>query len=39
MRMTTEAVQMRGGYGYIKDYHVERLMRDARITRIREGTN
>jgi alkylation response protein AidB-like acyl-CoA dehydrogenase len=39
MRMTTEAVQLFGGYGYIKDYRVERLMRDAKITQIWEGTN
>ncbi len=39
MRMTTEAVQMHGGYGYITDYRVERLMRDAKITQIWEGTN
>ena len=39
MRMTTEAVQMHGGYGYIADYRVERLMRDAKITQIWEGTN
>lgn len=39
MRMTTDAVQMHGGYGYIKDYRVERLMRDAKITQIWEGTN
>jgi acyl-CoA dehydrogenase len=39
MRMTTEAVQLHGGYGYIKDYRVERLMRDAKITQIWEGTN
>lgn len=39
MRMTTEAVQMHGGYGFIKDYRVERLMRDAKITQIWEGTN
>ena len=39
MRMTTEAVQMHGGYGYISDYRVERLMRDAKITQIWEGTN
>ena len=39
MRMTTEAVQMHGGYGYIKGYRVERLMRDAKITQIWEGTN
>lgn len=39
MRVTTEAVQMHGGYGYIRDYRVERLMRDAKITQIWEGTN
>jgi alkylation response protein AidB-like acyl-CoA dehydrogenase len=39
MRMTTEAVQMHGGYGYIRDYRVERLMRDAKLTQIWEGTN
>lgn len=39
MRMTTEAVQLLGGYGYTKDYRVERLMRDAKITQIWEGTN
>jgi alkylation response protein AidB-like acyl-CoA dehydrogenase len=39
MRMTTEAVQMHGGYGYCMDYRVERLMRDAKITQIWEGTN
>jgi len=39
MRMTTEAVQLHGGYGYVKDYRVERLMRDAKITQIWEGTN
>lgn len=39
MRMTTESVQMHGGYGYISDYRVERLMRDAKITQIWEGTN
>ena len=39
MRMATEAVQMYGGYGYCKDYRVERLMRDAKITQIWEGTN
>lgn len=39
MRMTTDAVQMFGGYGYCKDYRVERLMRDAKITQIWEGTN
>jgi acyl-CoA dehydrogenase len=39
MRITTEAVQLFGGYGYCKDYRVERLMRDAKITQIWEGTN
>ena len=39
MRMATEAVQMHGGYGYIRDLRVERLMRDAKITQIWEGTN
>lgn len=39
MRMTDEAVQLHGGYGYINDYRVERLMRDAKITQIWEGTN
>ncbi len=39
MRMTTEAVQMHGGYGYCADFRVERLMRDAKITQIWEGTN
>jgi acyl-CoA dehydrogenase len=39
MRIATEAVQMHGGYGYIRDYRVERLMRDAKITQIWEGTN
>lgn len=39
MRISTEAVQLHGGYGYTKDYRVERLMRDAKITQIWEGTN
>jgi len=39
MRTTTEAVQIHGGYGYVKEYHVERLMRDAKITQIYEGTS
>lgn len=39
MRTSTEAVQLFGGYGYIKDFRVERLMRDAKITQIWEGTN
>ncbi len=39
MKTTTEAVQVHGGYGYVKEYHVERLMRDAKITQIYEGTS
>ncbi len=39
MRIATEAVQLHGGYGYCKDYRVERLMREAKITQIWEGTN
>jgi alkylation response protein AidB-like acyl-CoA dehydrogenase len=39
MWTTTEAVQILGGYGYVKEYHVERLMRDAKITQIYEGTS
>ena len=39
MRITTEAVQLHGGYGYCKDFRVERLMRDAKLTQIWEGTN
>ena len=39
MRITIEAVQIHGGYGYVKEYHVERLMRDAKITSIYEGTS
>jgi alkylation response protein AidB-like acyl-CoA dehydrogenase len=39
MRISTEAVQLFGGYGYTRDYRVERLMRDAKITQIWEGTN
>ena len=39
MKVATEAVQMLGGNGYMKDYHVERMMRDAKITQIYEGTN
>jgi alkylation response protein AidB-like acyl-CoA dehydrogenase len=39
MRVTTDAVQIFGGYGYIQDYPVERMMRDAKITQIYEGTN
>ena len=36
--VTSEAVQIHGGYGYVKEFHVERLMRDAKITQIYEGT-
>lgn len=39
MRITTEAVQIHGGYGFVKEFHVERLMRDAKITQIYEGTS
>ncbi|MDX2134109.1 MAG: acyl-CoA dehydrogenase [Saprospiraceae bacterium] len=39
MRQSVEAVQVHGGYGYVKEYHVERLMRDAKITQIYEGTS
>jgi alkylation response protein AidB-like acyl-CoA dehydrogenase len=39
MEITTDAVQVLGGYGYVKDYPVERMMRDAKITQIYEGTN
>ena len=39
MKTTTEAVQVYGGYGFVKEYHVERLMRDAKITQIYEGTS
>ena len=39
MEHTVEAVQIHGGYGYVKEYHVERLMRDAKITQIYEGTS
>ena len=38
MKVTTDAVQMLGGNGFMKEYHVERLMRDAKITQIYEGT-
>jgi len=37
--VTTQAVQIFGGYGYVKDYPVERLMRDAKVTEIYEGTS
>lgn len=39
MEQTVEAIQIHGGYGYVKEYHVERLMRDAKITQIYEGTS
>jgi alkylation response protein AidB-like acyl-CoA dehydrogenase len=39
MYVTTEAVQIHGGYGYIREFEVERMMRDAKITQIYEGTN
>lgn len=39
METTVEAIQVHGGYGYVKEYHVERLMRDAKITQIYEGTS
>lgn len=39
METTVEAVQIHGGYGYVKEYHVERLLRDAKITQIYEGTS
>ena len=39
MQVTTDAVQLFGGYGYTQDFPVERMMRDAKITQIYEGTN
>ena len=39
MKVTTDAVQVLGGYGYTKDYPVERMMRDAKLNQIFEGTN
>jgi len=39
MKVTTDAVQIFGGYGYTREYPVERFMRDAKITQIYEGTN
>jgi alkylation response protein AidB-like acyl-CoA dehydrogenase len=39
MKVATDAVQILGGYGYMKDYPVEKFMRDAKITQIYEGTN
>jgi len=39
MRVTVEAIQVLGGYGYVNEYPLERMMRDAKITQIYEGTN
>ena len=39
MKVTTDAVQIMGGYGYMREYPVEKMMRDAKITQIYEGTN
>ncbi len=39
MKVTTDAVQVFGGYGYMKEYPVEKMMRDAKVTQIYEGTN
>jgi alkylation response protein AidB-like acyl-CoA dehydrogenase len=39
MAVTTQAIQIFGGYGYVKDYPVERLFRDAKVTQIYEGTS
>ena len=39
MKVTQDAVQILGGYGYVSDYPVERMMRDAKLTQIYEGTN
>ena len=39
MKVTTDAVQLLGGYGYMREYPLERMMRDAKITQIYEGTN
>jgi alkylation response protein AidB-like acyl-CoA dehydrogenase len=39
MKVTTNAVQILGGYGYVNDFPVERMMRDAKLTQIYEGTN
>ena len=38
VKVANDAVQIHGGYGFVKEYHVERLMRDAKITQIYEGT-
>ena len=39
MRVTTDAIQVHGGYGFVKEYEVERYFRDAKITQIYEGTS
>jgi len=39
MKVTTDAVQIFGGYGYVRDFPVERMMRDAKLNQIFEGTN
>jgi alkylation response protein AidB-like acyl-CoA dehydrogenase len=39
MRITSEAVQVLGGYGYVREYHVERMMRDAKVFQILDGSN
>jgi butyryl-CoA dehydrogenase len=39
MKVTTDCVQIFGGYGYMRDYPIEKFMRDAKITQIYEGTN
>ena len=39
MKVTTDAVQILGGYGYMKEYQVEKMMRDAKVLQIYEGTN
>jgi butyryl-CoA dehydrogenase len=39
MKITTEAVQVLGGYGYVREYHVERMMRDAKVFQILDGSN
>jgi alkylation response protein AidB-like acyl-CoA dehydrogenase len=39
MKVTTDAIQVHGGYGFIKDYEVERYFRDAKITQLYEGTS
>ena len=39
MKVTSDAIQVHGGNGYVREYHVERMMRDAKITEIYEGTS